>query len=31
MKVAAGPSGPVMPADALMKHLSSSNPWSSQS
>ncbi|HEY7798696.1 MAG TPA: helicase-related protein [Hyphomonadaceae bacterium] len=28
MKVAAGPSGPVTPADALMKHLSSTNPWS---
>jgi ATP-dependent RNA helicase RhlE len=31
MKVAAGPSsGPVTPADALMKHLSSTNPWSKQ-
>jgi superfamily II DNA/RNA helicase len=28
MRVAAGPAGPVTPADALMKHLSSTNPWS---
>jgi ATP-dependent RNA helicase RhlE len=27
MKVAVGPSGPVTPAEALMKHLSSTNPW----
>ncbi len=30
MKVAAGPTGPVTPADALMRHLSSTNPWSQQ-
>jgi ATP-dependent RNA helicase RhlE len=30
MKVVAGPSGPVTPADALMKHLSSTNPWSNR-